>query len=90
MAKDDYHVIVYKVLLYLYAVLKRKIVFDKISFDVVLSKMNVSEEYLTDVIRMLQDEGLIRGAHKRVSNRLCFRSDYGILVAFNHSATIFA
>lgn len=41
MAKDDYHVIVYKVLLYLYAVLKRKIVFDKISFDVVLSKMNV-------------------------------------------------
>lgn len=62
MAKDDYHVIAYKILLYLYAVLKRKIVFDKISFDAVLSKASVSEEYLMDVIRMMQDEGLIRGA----------------------------
>lgn len=62
MAKDDYHVIVYKILLYLYAVLKRKIVFDKKSFDAVLSKSTTSEEYLMDVIRMMQDEGLIKGA----------------------------
>ncbi|MDO5014534.1 MAG: hypothetical protein Q4E28_01065 [Clostridia bacterium] len=31
MAKDDYDVIVFKILLYYYAVLKRKIVFEKTS-----------------------------------------------------------
>lgn len=62
MAKDDYDVIVYKILLYLYAVLKRKISFDSATFGAMLSKNEISDEYLTDVLRMMQIEGQISGA----------------------------
>ena len=62
MAKNDYDVIVYKILLYLYAVLKREIVFRKDTFDELISKADISNEYLADILRMMQDEGLIEGA----------------------------
>lgn len=62
MPKDDYDVIAYKTLLYLYAVLKRKIVFDKDAFENLISKADISNEYLIDILRMMQSENLIEGA----------------------------
>lgn len=60
MAKDDYDVIVFKILLYYYAVLKRKILFEEITFDKVLSKSNICEEYFTEILLMMQEDGLIK------------------------------
>ena len=62
MAKDDYHVIVYKILLYLYGVLQRKIVFSCDAFNKLIERSEIKEEYFTDVIRLMQNEGLIEGA----------------------------
>lgn len=61
MAKDDYDVIAYKILVYLYGVMKRKITFQEASFNMIVSRAEVSEEYLTDILRLMQDEGLIEG-----------------------------
>lgn len=61
MAKDDYDVIVYRVLLYLYACLKRKIIFDDVTFKATAKKNVESDEYFESVLRMMQDEGLICG-----------------------------
>ena len=61
MAKDDYDVIVYKILLYFYAVMKRKIQYERETFEKVISKSGISDEYLVDILRMMQDEGLIEG-----------------------------
>lgn len=62
MAKDDYDVIVYKVLLYLYAVLKRKISFDRRAFDALIERQDIAEEYFVDILRMMTAEELIEGA----------------------------
>lgn len=62
MAKDDYHIIAYKILLYLYAVLKRKISFNKTAFDKAIGKEYITDEYLADIIRMMQKQELIDGA----------------------------
>lgn len=61
MAKDDYDVIVYKILLYFYAVMKRKIQYERETFEKVISKSGISDEYLVDILRMMKDEGLIDG-----------------------------
>lgn len=61
MAKDDYDVIVYKVLLYLYACMKRTISFDQDVYNATIDKDNISPEYLVDIYRMMQSEGLIEG-----------------------------
>lgn len=61
MAKDDYDVIVYRVLLYLYACLKREIVFDDLTFREAVRKNVESDEYFAAVLRMMQNEGLICG-----------------------------
>lgn len=60
MARDDYDVIVYRILVYLYACMKRKIIYEKITFDTTI-KRDVPEDYFTDVLQMMQDEGLITG-----------------------------
>ena len=60
MAKDDYFVIVYKVLLYLYACFKRKTVFDTQVFLKSI-KVEVSEAYFDDILKMMQTEGYIEG-----------------------------
>ena len=60
MAKDDYDMIVYKVLVYLYACLKRKIVFDKLVFLKTVAD-GIDEEYLSSVLRLMSMEGLIEG-----------------------------
>jgi len=61
MAKDDYNVIVYKVLLYLYAIFKRKIPFDETEFKKSILKSGISEDYLIEVLKLMQDEELIKG-----------------------------
>lgn len=61
MAKDDYDVIAYRVLVYYYACMKRKIVFDKATFEAAVLKNVESDEYFANVLRMMQNEGLIQG-----------------------------
>ena len=59
MAKDDYDVIVFKILTYLYALLKGKEIFDQAKYDKAISKKDINEEYLLRVYKMMSDEGLI-------------------------------
>lgn len=62
MAKDDYFVIVYKILLYLYAVFKRKVVFDEKDLKLsIIKKDEINEDYLIDILKMMQEDGLIKG-----------------------------
>lgn len=61
MAKDDYDVLVYKILLYLYAVFKRKKVFDEEEFKEALKVKEISEEYLINILNSMQEENLIKG-----------------------------
>ena len=60
MAKDDYDVVLCKVLIYFYAILKRKIAYDAQEFDKTVKK-GIDENYFTDVLRLAQSEGLITG-----------------------------
>lgn len=61
MAKDDYDVIVYRVLVYLYGCLKRTIMFEDATFNEAVKKNIESDTYFYDVLRMMQGEGLIEG-----------------------------
>lgn len=61
MARDDYNFLVFKVLTYLYGCLQRKFPFEKEVFLRKLITLKVSEEYLCDVLRMMQQEELIEG-----------------------------
>lgn len=54
MAKDDYEVIVYRMLVYLYACKKRKIMFDINTFNESVRKNIESDQYLYDIIDMMQ------------------------------------
>lgn len=59
MPKDDYDVIVFKILLYYYGCLKRKIIFDTVSFNHATDKNNIDESYFTDVLIMMFEDGLL-------------------------------
>lgn len=61
MAKDDYFVIVYRVLVYLYGCLKRKNIYEDTTFQEQVRKNVESDEYFVDVLRMMQEDGLIDG-----------------------------
>lgn len=61
MAKDEYYVLVYKVLLYLYACLKRKIYFNNETFDKATKRKDINEDYFDYVLYMMQKEGYIDG-----------------------------
>jgi len=61
MAKDDYYVIVYKVLIYLYAVLKRKKVFDESEFKMIILKGRINEDYFISILELMQEDELITG-----------------------------
>ena len=61
MAKDDYDVIVYRILVYLYACAKRKILFEDTTFHEAVKKNVENDMYFYDVLRMIQTEGLIEG-----------------------------
>lgn len=60
MAKDDYLAIVFRVLTYYYAIIKRKVYYDENVFrEKVLG--SIDDEYATNVLKIMQDEGLIKG-----------------------------
>lgn len=61
MARDDYDVLVFKILTYFYGVLKRKIAYTDASFKSAIKFNDISEEYLYDVIYMMQEDGYING-----------------------------
>ena len=63
MAKDDYDVIVYKMLLYLYGCMKRVISFNQAVFDKSIKREELNEGYFTDILRMMQKEGLVDGVN---------------------------
>ena len=58
MAKDDYDVVVFRILVYLYAIFKGKQIFDQHIFLKVISK--VEEDYLYRVLEMMRSKSLIR------------------------------
>lgn len=62
MAKDDYDVIVFKILTYLYACLKGKVNFGKDAYYKIIGKENINEQYLYQIYRMMVSEGLIENA----------------------------
>ena len=59
MAKDDYDVIVFKILLYFYGCLKRNIKFDKAVFEKTIGLKDISEDYFNQILKMMKDENLI-------------------------------
>lgn len=61
MARDDYDVIVFKVLLYLYAVLKRKALFSAEDFYNKIGYEHINNDYFVDVLWMMTHDGLIEG-----------------------------
>ncbi|MCH3961140.1 MAG: YjcQ family protein [Solobacterium sp.] len=61
MGNDDYDVVLFKILTYLYGCMKRKCIFDICEFNAVILKQSVKEEYLSDILFMATDEGLIEG-----------------------------
>ena len=61
MAKDDYDYIVFKILTYLYTCLKRQNSFDETVFRNMVITKKVNEGYMTDILRMMENEGLIEG-----------------------------
>ena len=61
MAKDDYDVIVYRMLVYLYGCLKGKQVYDERTFRAAVKKDVSIEEYFVRALNMMQGEGLVRG-----------------------------
>lgn len=61
MAKDDYDYIVFKILTYLYTCLKRQNSFsNEVFMDKIITK-KVCEDYMIDILRMMDAEGLIEG-----------------------------
>lgn len=68
MAKDDYNVIVFKILVYYYGILKRKVEFEQIAFDYLIDKDSVNSDYFNDVLIMIANEGLISGVSIIVEN----------------------
>ena len=60
MAKDDYDVIVFKVLTYLYACMKRKIMFEMDTFKATIGLDKIDEGYFADILKMMSEDGLIK------------------------------
>ncbi len=77
MAKDDYFVIVYRILVYYYACLKRKIIFDEQVFYAAIKKKGISDEYFASIIYMMIEDGLIKGiiTQKAWGNEIIIVSD---------------
>lgn len=60
MAKDDYNVLVFTILTYLYGCLKRKFNFDE-DHLYAITKRAKDDEYIIDVLRFMQGDGYICG-----------------------------
>jgi len=78
MAKDDYNVLVYKILLYAYAVFQKKIVFDNTEFKMSLLKDGIDEGYLDNILKLMQDDMYISGLsfHTAWGKEIMLINDY--------------
>jgi len=63
MAKDDYDVILYRLLVYLYACMKCKIIYKESSFNEAVRKNVDNDQYFYKIIEMAQDEGYVKNAN---------------------------
>ncbi|WP_130820091.1 hypothetical protein [Anaerococcus vaginimassiliensis] len=66
MSKDDYDVLVFKIILYYYGVLKRETAYTDVSFKAAIKYKDISEEYLSDFIYMIQEEYISGMAFVRI------------------------
>ena len=82
MAIDDYNLITYKVLAYLYGVFKRVITFDEVVFVELMHLDEINKRYFIDILHNLQKEGLIQGLKfsKAWGNEYILTSDYSDMV----------
>lgn len=64
MARDDYYVIVYKILSYLYACLKNSMAPDLDEISAESPKIDISRQYWNYIMLHLIDEELIEGAFR--------------------------
>ena len=80
--KDDYNLITYKVLAYLYGVFKRVITFDDVVFVELMHLGEINKRYFIDILRYLQMEGYIQGLSftKAWANEYILISDYSDMV----------
>ncbi len=60
MAKNDYFVIAYRILAYLYECMKNGVCID--TKNILYIKLDIHERYWKDVIEILKDEGYIKNA----------------------------
>lgn len=60
MAKDDYESVVFRILTYYYAILKRKAYFELPIFNEKI--LGIDDGYASEVLRLMQNDGLIEGA----------------------------
>ena len=61
MAKDDYHVLVYKILLHLYTQLKKGEPVDRTKLSHDSKALQIPKKYWEFILENMQREGLIRG-----------------------------
>ena len=59
MARDDYDVVVFKILLYYYAVFKGTILFNKAEFKRAIKCDSFTDGYLERVLKLMSEENLI-------------------------------
>lgn len=61
MAKDDYDVIAYRILVYLYACFKHQIIYDEDAFREAVRKNVANDQHFYGILFLMQEENLIRG-----------------------------
>lgn len=78
MAKDDYFVLAYRILLYYYGCFKRKFVFDTKSFLHAVGD-DIDMDYLTNALEMLTENEYLKGGEftKAWGNLTILSCDYG-------------
>jgi hypothetical protein len=59
MAKDDYDVVVFKILLYYYAIFKGTILFNETEFKRAIKYNSFADGYLERVLKLMSEENLI-------------------------------
>jgi len=61
MAKDDYNVVVFKILTYYYGLMKRRYNFSTEAFEAAISKKDIHDEYFIDILWNMANDGLLKG-----------------------------
>lgn len=63
MARDDYDVVVFKILLYYYALFKGTILFNEAEFKRAIKYDFFADGYLERVLKLMSEEYVINGVH---------------------------